>query len=200
MFDAALAPLVTRLLSPAARLLHRKGVLADQVTICGFVIGSMALPLLAFGHFYGALGAILANRLFDGLDGVLARLQGPTDRGAFLDIALDFVFYATVVLGFACANPSQNALPAAVLLTSFMGTGSSFLAFSIIAERRKLTSATFSTKGIFYLGGLTEGAETIAAFSVMCLWPVAFPLLAYGYSIACSITMFARWREGYRIF
>ena len=30
----------------------------------------------------------------DGLDGVVARAAGPTDRGAFLDIALDFVFYA----------------------------------------------------------------------------------------------------------
>lgn len=200
MFDAALVPLVTRLLLPTARFLYRKGILADQVTICGFIVGSAALPLLAFGHFKLALGAILANRICDGLDGALARLQGPTDRGAFLDIALDFVFYAMVVLGFACANPSQNALAASVLLASFMGTGSSFLAFSVIAERRKLTSKDFPTKGIFYLGGLAEGAETIMVFTVMCLWHPAFPWLAYGFSVLCWLTTTARWREGYRLF
>jgi phosphatidylglycerophosphate synthase len=60
----------------------------------------------------------------------VARLSCPTDRGAFLDIALDFVFYALVPLGFALADPAANALPAAVLIAAFVGTGSSFLAFS----------------------------------------------------------------------
>ena len=30
------------------------------------------------------------------LDGSVARLTQPTDAGGFLDIALDFVFYATI--------------------------------------------------------------------------------------------------------
>ena len=63
----------------------------------------------------------------DGLDGAVARLKGATDRGAFLDIALDFVFYALFPLGFAQEDPEANALAAAVLIASFVDTGPSFL-------------------------------------------------------------------------
>ena len=200
MFDATLAPVVSRLLRPAAAWCARRGLLADQITICGFAVGLLAVPFLASSIFALALGAILANRVLDGLDGALARLQGPTHRGAFLDIALDFVFYALVVLGFALADPARNALPAAVLLAAFIGTGSSFLAFAVIAERKQLMSEAFAGKGLFYLGGLTEGAETIALFAAMCLWPAAFPALAYGFAALCAITTATRWREGYRRF
>lgn len=200
MIDATLAPIVSRLLTPAARWFDARGIRADQVTIGGFLIGFMALPLLSMGYFELALVAVSINRLLDGLDGTLARLQGPTNRGAFLDIALDFMFYALVMLGFALADPSQNALPAAVLLAAFIGTGSSFLAFSVIAERAQLKSDAFPGKGIFYLGGLTEGAETIALFAVMCLWPEVFPVLAYAFAAACAVTTLTRWWEGYRRF
>jgi phosphatidylglycerophosphate synthase len=64
----------------------------------------------------------------------VARLTRPTDRGAFLDITLDFLFYASVPLAFALADPAANALPAAVLLAAFIGTGSSFLAFALLAS------------------------------------------------------------------
>ncbi|PPD14320.1 MAG: hypothetical protein CTY25_14135 [Methylobacterium sp.] len=200
MFDSRLAPLASRLLSPLAGWLTARGVRADQVTLLGFGIGVLTVPLLAFAQFEAALATILLNRVADGLDGAMARLQGPTDRGAFLDIALDFAFYALVVLGFALADPQSNALPAAILLAAFIGTGSSFLAFSVIAERNGLTSEAFDNKGIFYLGGLTEGAETIALFVAMCLWPEGFPVLATVFALACLLTTLTRWREGYRRF
>ena len=33
---------------------------------------------------------------------------------------------------------------------------------------------TFRNKGLHYLGGLTEGFETIVVFVAMCLWPGGF--------------------------
>ncbi len=60
-----------------------------------------------------------------------------TDRGAFLDITLDFLFYASIPLAFAIADPAANALPAAVLLAAFIGTGSSFLAFAVLAREAR---------------------------------------------------------------
>jgi phosphatidylglycerophosphate synthase len=48
------------------------------------------------------------NRLFDGLDGALARRRGLTDAGGFLDISLDFLFYALVPFGFMLADPAAN--------------------------------------------------------------------------------------------
>ncbi|MBL4919101.1 CDP-alcohol phosphatidyltransferase family protein [Szabonella alba] len=200
MIDAALLPLLRRVLHPAARRLAASGIGADHVTLAGFGLGLLALPALWAGAYGVALALILLNRLADGLDGEIARLHGPTDRGAFLDIALDFLFYALVPLGFVLADPGQNAVAGAVLIASFIGTGSSFLAFSVIAERRGLTSADFPKKGIFYLGGLTEGTETIAVFVLFCLFPDLFPIIACGYAAACFVTTLLRWMQGWRVF
>ena len=82
-------------------------------------------------------------------------------------------------LAFALADPGANALPAAFLIFSFIGTGTSFLAFAIMAAKRGLTSDLRGKKSLYYLGGLTEGTETIVAFVLACLWPAWFPLIAW---------------------
>ncbi len=200
MFDAALQPALGRLYARPARALAVRGVTADEVTLAGFGIGMLAVPALWGGLFGLALLLILANRIADGIDGTLARLKGPTDRGAFLDIALDFAFYALVPLGFALHDPAANALPAAILIAGFVGTGSSFLAFAVIAARRGIASPHFPRKGLYYLGGLTEGAETIAVFAAMCLWPAAFPALALTFAALCAVTTGMRWRMAWHTF
>lgn len=200
MIDARLLPVQRRILAPVARRLQSAGVTADALTLVGFALGLLAVAAVAAGAFWAGLGLLLANRLADGLDGEVARIAGATDRGAFLDIALDFLFYALFPLGFALADPVENALPAAVLIASFVGTGSSFLAFSVLAERRGLKAAEFPAKGIHYLGGLTEGAETIAVFVAMCLWPGAFPALALVFAGACALTTLLRWWRGWQVF
>ena len=200
MIDASLIPLQRRCLTLPARALVRVGVVANQVTLVGFCIGVLALPALVFGQFWLALLAIVVNRILDGLDGAVAQLTQPTDRGAFMDIVLDFVFYALVPLGFALAEPAVNALPAAVLIAAFVGTGSSFLAFSVIAEQRGMRPEAYPAKGIYYLGGLTEGAETIGFFVAMCVFPQAFAPLAYLFAAACAVTTMTRWRHGWRAF
>lgn len=200
MIDAMILPLQRSLLHPPAQRLAALGLRADQITIAGFVLGLCALPALAFGAHGAALVFILLNRLADGLDGAVARIVGATDRGAFLDTALDFLFYALVPLGFALSDPAANALPAAVLIASFVGTGSSFLAFAVIAARRGIVSQGYPAKGIYYLGGLTEGAETIAFFVAICLVPSAFPILALVFAAACAVTTLTRWHMGWRAF
>ncbi|MBD3786400.1 MAG: CDP-alcohol phosphatidyltransferase family protein [Sphingomonadales bacterium] len=200
MIDAALLPLQRAALAPPAAWLAARGVRADQVTIFGFALGLGAFAALWAGAFPLALALIALNRLCDGLDGAIARITGPTERGAFLDIALDFLFYALVPLGFALTDPARNALPAAVLITAFVGTGSSFLAFAAVAARRGLATPAYPHKGLAYLGGLTEGAETIAIFAAMCLWPAAFPVLALLFAAACALTTFMRWVLAWRAF
>ncbi len=200
MLDRYLLPLVRTTLDAPARALIARDVKADQVTLAGFGLGLLAAVALAFGAFGAALLLILANRIADGLDGIMARMTRPTDRGAFLDIALDFVFYALVPLGFALAAPATNALPAAALIASFVGTGSSFLAFASIAAKSGRTADAYPAKGIYYLGGLTEGTETIALFVAMCLWPAAFPALAWIFAALCAMTTLTRWHQGWQTF
>ncbi len=181
-----------------ARKLDKKGILANQVTLTGFFIGMLAIPLLANQLYIPALIAIVGNRIMDGLDGALARLHSPTDAGGFLDITLDFIFYSGIVLGFAWADPQQNALMACLLIFSFMGTGASFLAYAIMAEKHQLADPHYPHKSFHYIGGLAEGTETIALFILFCLFPDYFPQMAFFFAIICLITTALRVWGGYR--
>lgn len=194
--QAFLRPVMVR----TARVLCRLGVTADALSWTGFVLGMGAAVTIGTGQFLVGLALLLASRLMDGLDGAVARATQPTDRGGFLDITLDFVFYASIPLAFAVADPDANALAAAVLLASFIGTGSSFLAFAIVAEKRRLQSLAFPDKSFYFLGGLTEATETLAAFVAMCLWPQWFAEIAYGFATLCVITTALRIGWGYAAF
>ena len=178
--------------------MHKRGITADQLTVVGFLVGLLAVPLLAFEMWYGALVAIALNRILDGLDGALARYANQSSSaGGFLDITLDFLFYAAIPLGFILANPEQNAIAGSLLLATFIGTGSSFLAFAIAAEKFKLEKPQFKYKSFYYLNGLTEGTETIALFIAFCIWPQHFAVMASIFAIACGITIFTRIHGGY---
>jgi len=191
MFDARLRRLIDPPLDAAGRRLAGWGLSANATTLGGFVIGLTALPLLVAGQFGGALIVILLNRLADGLDGAIARSQGPSDLGGYLDILCDFLFYGAVVFGFVLAAP-DNHVPGAFLLFSFIGTGSSFLAFAILAARHGWETSERGRKSFFHLGGLTEGSETIGLFIIVCLFPPAFPALAWVFGAACWVTTFGR--------
>ena len=113
MLDRHLHPRIKPALNRLVSVLDRPGITPDGLTLAGFAIGVLALPFLALGWYPAALVAIVLNRLLDGLDGALARRRGLSDAGGFLDIALDFLFYALVPFGFALAAPAENALAAA---------------------------------------------------------------------------------------
>jgi phosphatidylglycerophosphate synthase len=192
MLDRAAMAALKPLLDAGAGVLARRGIGADAVTLAGFAIGIAAAVVIAFDLPGWGLALLLVSRLADGLDGAVARQTHTTDRGAFLDITLDFLFYASIPLAFAVADPSANALPAAVLLAAFIGTGSSFLAFAVLAERRGLASTAFPQKGFYYLGGLTEATETLICFGLMCVWPERFAWWAYGFAALCALTIVTR--------
>jgi phosphatidylglycerophosphate synthase len=198
MFDRWTARIIQRPLQAGAQFLHRLGIRPDTVTVCGFAIGMAALPALALGWYLPAFGCIVLCRIADGLDGSLARLSAPTDAGGYLDIVLDFIFYSAVVFGFALADSSHNSLAAAALIFSFIGSGCSFLSFAIMAERRGLKNVHYPRKGLYYLGGLTEGTETICFFVLVCLFPTYFPTLAWVFAAMCWLTTITRLIGGYR--
>jgi hypothetical protein len=91
----------------------------------------------------------------------------PTDRGGFLDITLDFLFYASVPLAFAIADPAPQRPARRRAAGRFHRHRRSFLAFAVIAERRGLPSSTSTgrKRGFYFLGGLTEATETLACFA-----------------------------------
>ena len=199
MFDAQLRPLIDQLLNPIGRGLVTLGVTANQVTMIGAAFGLIAVGFTAAGLFYPALWFVIANRFIDGLDGAVARASRSSDFGGYLDIVCDFIFYSAIPLAFAVARP-ETALAAAFLIFSFIGTVTSFLGFAILAEKHQVTTQIRGKKAFYYLGGLTEGTETIMLFLAMLVWPDYFRLMAIIFGILCWVTTGTRIYAAYRQF
>jgi phosphatidylglycerophosphate synthase len=192
MLDGIMRARLDPMLNAWGRRLAGRGFGADQITLFGLALGLVAAGLIAMGAHMGlALIPLLAGRVADGLDGAVARARQKTDFGGYLDIVCDFIFYGAIPLAFAIRDPAF-ALPAAFLLTSFYANGASFLAFAVFAEKNDLKTSARGEKSLYFTAGLLEGTETIAFFIVICLWPSAFPALAYGFGILCFVTATAR--------
>ena len=197
MLDSLSIKIIKWPLTQSAKLIDKCGVTANQTTLFGFALGCFALPVLIAEQYTLALAFILLNRICDGLDGALARIQGITDAGGFLDISLDFLFYSLIPFGFVLANPEQNAVAGAFLIFSFIGTGSSFLAFAIMAGKRGIDNPVYKHKSLYYMSGLTEGTETIGCFVLFCLFPQHFAVIACIFGAACWFTTFTRIYSGF---
>jgi phosphatidylglycerophosphate synthase len=200
MIDRQTTALIRPALESLARRLVRLRIGADALTFAGLAVGWAAASAIALQAFWLGAALILVSRLFDGLDGAVARVTTPTDRGGFLDISLDFLFYPAIPLAFAIADPTANALAAAALLAAFVGTGTCFLAFATIAAKRGLTSVDYPGKSFYFLGGLTEATETLAFFIAMCVWPQHFAVLALLFAAMCAVTIVTRILWGWKAF
>jgi phosphatidylglycerophosphate synthase len=192
MLDGAIRARIDPLINRLAASVARTGASANTITVLGLALGLAAAVLIAFHAYLAGLAVLLISRLCDGLDGAVARITGKTDYGGFLDIVLDFAIYGAIPIGFVLADPSANAVPGAVLVFSFYVNGTSFLAFAIIAEKRKLSTDQRGEKSIFFTTGLAEATETIAVFVLACVFPDWFPVLAYGFAAICFYTALSR--------
>ena len=162
----------------AGKALYDMGISANAVTIAGFVVGLLAINFLAMNMFGYALLCILVNRVCDALDGAIAKHSGKTDFGVFLDAALDYMFYAGIIFGFALANPSQNAVAATFLMFGFTAAAATLLSYAIIAYKNNAPQQPEIGSSPFYLGGIAQGAETLVALIVLCIVPRLFMPIA----------------------
>lgn len=199
MLDGMARRVIDPPLNWTAKRLAAGGLGANAVTVFGFAVGMGGCVAIGFGLYSLALALIAVNRIADGLDGAIARRLGSTDVGGFLDIVLDTIFYSGVPFAFAVARP-EFALPAAFLIYSFVGTGGSFLAFAVIAAKRKLDTSRSGKKSFFYSAGLMEGTETVAFFVLFCLLPDDFPVLAWTFGGLCWLTTALRIAAGVSAF
>ncbi len=191
MLDAAARRIIDPPLNLIAAQVTKTGVSANAITLAGLVLGISSALAVALGAMPWALGLLLASRFLDGLDGAVARTREATTYGGYLDIVSDFIVWALLPVAFAIANPTY-ALPAAILLASFMGASITFLAHAILASKEGHHTDAQGSKSFYYLSGLTEGTETIGLFVLAMLFPAWFPVLAYVFAAMATITTVTR--------
>ena len=168
--------------------LNKIGISPNSLTVSGFILTTISFVLIIYSYFYLALFFFIGSRILDGLDGTVARIIGKTKFGGYIDIVLDFIGYALIPFGFII-NSSENTIAGCILIVSFFGTGSSFLAFAIYENQEKYHK---SRKSFFYSNGLIEGFETIVFFILMIVFNDYFIFLAYLFSLLCIITTLQR--------
>ena len=140
---------------------HLHNIHPTSITLLAFGLGLIAAISTAMGNYSWGLFFWLLNRIFDGLDGSIARLWGKqSDLGGYIDIMLDLVIYALIPLSLVIANPSEVAyLSLGVLLASFYINAGSWMFLAAILEKRGL--GTKKKTSIAMPSGFIEGAETI---------------------------------------
>ena len=196
MFDARLRRSYAPLLAGVARHLHGAGVRAVHLSVAGLVLGLGAAALAATGRWWPALACWLASRVVDGLDGTVARIDGPTARGGFVDIVADFTVYAAFVAGVAVELPDAR-LAAVVLLSTYYVSGAAFLTWSALAtelraDRERAGLALEDDRGLRFVGGLAEGFETVMAYTIVCVVPGHAEAVLWTFAVLVALTALQR--------
>tara|TARA_B100000575_G_C23097606_1_gene633101 strand:+ start:251 stop:856 length:606 start_codon:yes stop_codon:yes gene_type:complete len=191
MIDARINKIFKPILNVFAKKLLKLNVSPNLLTFIGFFFGICCFYFVVNQMFiYGAI-FLLINRIFDGLDGALARLIGETDLGAFYDIVLDFLFYSLFPISFILID-LENSYSICFLLLSFVATQTTFLASAWLVEKNKLLISDGQKKSFFYTGGITEGFETILCFMLMLFFNEYVNYIAYIFGFLCWITFVTR--------
>lgn len=178
MLDHTLCVYKDNLLRPIACQLGQ--ISPNAITVLAMVVGLAAAGAAAQQWYWAALGLWLLNRIFDGLDGLVARAHAcQSDFGGYLDIVLDFVVYAAVPIGLYLGQPGElNALALILLLSSFCINGASWIYLSAILEKRTVgAGARGELTSVTMHSGLVGSAETILFYCVFLLWPDGTPIL-----------------------
>jgi phosphatidylglycerophosphate synthase len=200
MLDGVMRRIIDPVTARMGRNLAARGVSADALTLAGLAIGLACAATIWLRLDLLALLLLAVNRTLDGLDGAVARQNGLTDRGGYLDIVCDFLFYGALPLAFALRDPAANALASAVLLAAFYANGASFLAYAAIAAKRGDGAEPRGPKSIRYTTGLMEGTETILFFAAFILLPAWYAPLAIIFATLCIVTCVARMLMAWRVF
>ena len=205
MLDPIARRLLTRPLDRLAGSVDRAWITPDRLTATGLVLGLAGAAAAGLQWWLTALALWLVSRLADGLDGPLARRRrsggGHTsgEAGAFFDIAADFTVYGSFVVGVGIgASGTHGALlPFLAVLLTYYVNGTTFLAFSSLAERTGRTME--DGRSLSFMRGLAEGTETILVHALWCLLPGHATSIAWVWAGVVAVSAGQRVVTGYRL-
>lgn len=163
------------------------------LTAVAFLFGLIAAVCLWQQAYGWGLIFWWLNRIFDGLDGTVARVEKlQTDFGGYLDILTDFVIYALIPLSLVLAAPGTPAFIAlAFLLSAFYINGASWMYLSAILEKRRWLYPGQKT-AVNMPTGLIGGGETIVFYSIFIIWPDFLVALFVIMGLLVAVTIIQR--------
>jgi archaetidylinositol phosphate synthase len=146
-----------------ARLLLKRGLSANQVTLIAFIVGSATGLVYYFGFPILAVLLLWSSGFLDAVDGTMARSTKSSPFGTVMDVTFDRIVEISVILGVAFIHP--EIMWALLLLSvSIIISMTIFLTVGAVSEKQGM-------KSFYYQAGLAERTEGFILFSVMMLFP-----------------------------
>ena len=141
-------------------------------SLLGLVVGMVAAGALWQRNYLVGFLLWFLNRLFDGLDGTVARQRAQSsDLGGYLDIVFDFIVYAAIPIGLALGRSTTPVyLSLIFLLAAYYVNAASWMYLAAILEKRK-ASRSASVTAVTMPGGLIGGTETILFYTAFIFFP-----------------------------
>jgi len=164
MIDTKLRKNVQPIFDKLAGLFIKMKLSPNKITLLAFVVGLLAG--LFTGMRYSVLAVILLwlSGLLDVLDGSVARLKGESSSvGAYMDLILDRMVEAAIILGLFHAYPKQ----AWMYLLFFVAVIFNFTTFIVAGALFK----NEGKKSMHYDVGIAERTETFIVFTLLILLP-----------------------------
>ncbi|MCJ1310474.1 hypothetical protein MMC25_004138 [Agyrium rufum] len=180
MFDIQLRVWKDRLTDPIASRLP-SSLSPNLLTLISFLFGLASCVISVLGHAR-TIGVTfwIANRIFDCLDGSVARKRGQaTELGGFLDLLGDFIIYSAIPIAIGLGGYERDNVKHEYISQLGMWIGvaaleasfhiNNFVLFYVaaVASKRQageLTSVTMQP-------ALIEGFESGVLFTAMFIWP-----------------------------
>ncbi len=182
MIDALIRPYTTPALDKFAVKVAESGLSANLLTIIGFVLGFTGCFLVGMHVYPAGLVFLVLALLFDGLDGAVARIKGPTELGAYLDMMSGVILFAAFPFFFMLSE-SGHATATAILLFSFVLMGVTNLAYDYFAMKKGAPAAK---------SGIVETGEIVVFIIVSCLYPDGFSFFAAALALMSFAAAFLR--------
>lgn len=124
-YNFTIARKVDRLLLPIAKLFHKGlGLTPNNLSVISFLVGSAAVILVLFQKIEIALIMLFISLIFDGLDGITARLYNlESDKGEKIELVFDranegMIFLALAAKGYVELRLAILAIIAILLMTT----------------------------------------------------------------------------------
>lgn len=162
MIDTKLRKSVQPIFDTMAKRFVKLNITPNTITGLAFIIGIASAIFIGLNFMMLALICLWFSGLFDVLDGTVARINGQsTPVGAYMDLILDRMVEAAVILGFYHAFPEHTLM----YLLFFVAVLFNFTTFIVAGALFK----NDGKKSMYYDVGIAERTETFIVFSLMML-------------------------------
>lgn len=167
-----------------------KKIHPNTLTWLSFLISTASCYFILTDSYVFALIAWWTGRLFDGLDGLVARkAKLESARGGFLDISLDMLAYSMVAFSFFLR--SEYDVLWCVVIVGYVMCITSALALGSVEIKKDNRSLKMAQ-------GLAEAGETGLFYSCVWLAPKYEKEFLFIWIIILFITVFARFIRIYQ--